>query len=159
MMTYMNTMLAQNLIIMGRGWSVTAISVGSVVVTALLILVLVPLGRHLMGEGGECAGAAASVIGSEACVLVAMLTRFRRFPLDARNIRVFTKSIVLGIAVLVIDRQMRGLGAARLAVDAVLYCVAAVAIGIVRFEDIATVVRLLRMKGRQMPAPATGAGE
>ena len=65
MMTYMNTMLAMKLIIIGRGWSVTVISCASVLVSAGLLFLFVPLGRHLIGEGGECAGAAASVIGSE----------------------------------------------------------------------------------------------
>src|SRR5208282_5091529 len=91
MLTYMNTMLAQNLIIMGRGWSVTTISIGAVLVTAILTLIFVPLGRRLMGEGGESAGAAASVIGSEVCVFVAMVSRFREFPLDPRNVRVLAK--------------------------------------------------------------------
>ena len=48
-----------------------------------------------------------------------MLTRFREFPLDGRNIAFSAKTLGIGIAILVLDRQLRGLGAARLAVDAV----------------------------------------
>jgi len=154
-MTYMNTTLALALIIMRRGWSVTLISVGAVFVTAMLMIVLVPLGRHFLGEGGECAGAATSVIGSETCVLIAMLTRFRDFPLDARNIRVLGKSVALGLAILVVDRQLRSLGAARLGVDAALYVVVALTIGVVRLDDLGRVIRLLRLRGRDAGAPGT----
>jgi O-antigen/teichoic acid export membrane protein len=157
-MTYMNTMFAMALIVFGRGWSVTVISISAVFITGLLMLVLVPLGRHLIGEGGECAGAASSVIGSEACVLVAMLTRFHRFPLDARNVRVFLKSVGLAGAVLLLDRQLRFLGPARLAIDAVLFVSVAFAIRVVRFDDIGHVIRLLRMRGREpAPVPVVGA--
>jgi O-antigen/teichoic acid export membrane protein len=143
-MTYMNTMLAMVLIVMRRGWSVTVISIGAVLVTASLMLVFVPLGRHLIGEGGECAGAASAVIASEACTLIAMLTRFREPPLDARDVRTLAKSVAIGVAVLLIDRQLRGLGAARLAIDAALYAVAALATRVVRIQDVGRVVQLLR---------------
>jgi O-antigen/teichoic acid export membrane protein len=150
-MTYMNTMLAMKLIIMRRGWSVTTISLSSIFITALLVVIFAPIGRRLFGEGGECAGTAAAVIGSEACVLVAMLTRYQVFPLDGRNIRIFAKSIVLGIAVLLLDRQLRGLGAARLIVDGLVYGVVALAIGVVRIPEIALVIRLLRHRGEPSP--------
>ena len=154
-LTYMNTMLAQKLIIMGRGWSVTIISVSAVFITCALMLVFVPLGRRIVGEGGECAGAAASLIGSEACVVVAMLTRFRRFPLDARNIRVFGKSVALGLLVLFVDRKLRTMGSWRLAIDGALYVVLALVIGVVHMGDVARVVALLRNRGaqRRMPPP------
>jgi O-antigen/teichoic acid export membrane protein len=154
MMTYMNTMFAMNLVIKGRGWSVTIISIGAVFVTAVLMFIFVPLGRRLVGEGGECAGAAASVIASEACVVVAMLSRYRDTPLDDRNIRVFGKSVVLAAFVLVADRYMRRIGAVRLAIDGGLYVAIALAIGIVRINELAHVVRLLRHKGGDLGDPA-----
>jgi O-antigen/teichoic acid export membrane protein len=156
MMTYMNTMFAMNLIIMRRGWSVTLISVSAVFVTAALMLVFVPLGRRLVGEGGECAGAASAVIGSEAFTVVAMLTRFPRFPLDARNIRVFAKIAALALFVLVADRYLRALGTVRLAIDAALYAGIALALGIVRVQDLGLVLRLLRHRGASATVPIAG---
>jgi O-antigen/teichoic acid export membrane protein len=152
-MTYMNTMFAMNLVVMGRGWSVTVISIGSVFITAALMFLFVPLGRHLVGEGGESAGAAASVIGSEACVLVAMLSRFHDSPLDGRNIRVFSKSLVLGLVVLLVDRKLRWFGSARLAIDAALYVSVALAIGVVRIKDLRQVFHLLWHKGGEPMQP------
>jgi O-antigen/teichoic acid export membrane protein len=151
-MTYMNTMLAMKLIIMRRGWAVTTISISSIFITALFVVIFAPIGRRLFGEGGECAGTAAAVIGSEACVLAAMLTRYQVFPLDGRNLRVFAKSIVLGIAVLFLDRQLRALGAARLIVDGLVYVLVALVIGVVRIPEIALVIRLLRHRGGE-PSP------
>jgi O-antigen/teichoic acid export membrane protein len=153
-MTYMNTMFALKLNITGRGWSVTIISIGSVLITSVLMFLFVPLGRHLIGEGGESAGAAASVIASEACVLIAMLSRFADSPLDARNIRVFSKSVALGLAILVLDRRLRWLGPARLPVDAALYACVGLAIGVVRVRDLKEVVRLLWHKGREPVQPS-----
>ncbi len=147
-MTYMNTLLAMTLIILHRGWSVTVISTSAVFITAVLMPLLVPLGRHLIGEGGECAGASTAVIASEACVLVSMLTRFREFPLDGRDTLALAKSIGLGIVILIVDHFLRGLGAPRLALDAVLYAVAAFAIGIVKISDFGRVMQVLRPRSR-----------
>jgi O-antigen/teichoic acid export membrane protein len=145
-MTYVDTMLAMVLIIRRQGWSVTIISVSAVFVTAVLMFVLVPLGRRIVGEGGECAGAAASVIGSELCVLIAMVSRFRVFPLDSRNLRVIAKSIVLGISILVMDPHLRVLGAARLAVDGAVYLGLAFTIRLVRVDEIRQLVELVRRR-------------
>jgi O-antigen/teichoic acid export membrane protein len=145
-MTYADTILAMALIILRRGWTVTVISIGAVLVTAVLMFILVPLGRRLIGEGGECAGAAAAVITSEACVLVAMLSSFRRFPLDASTVRAILKTIGLGLTILVGDRYLRSLGAGRLVVDALFYLGAALAIGVVRIRDVGAAIHLLRAK-------------
>jgi O-antigen/teichoic acid export membrane protein len=158
-MTYMNMMLANNLTILKQGWSVTVISVSSVFVTSIFMLVFVPLGRRLMGEGGECAGAATSVIVTEACVLVAMITRYKKFPLDGRNLRVFGKTAVLAAATLLLDRQLRFIGPIRLIVDGAFYLIVALAIGIVRIGDVMAVLRLLRHRGDARPRPEPLAGE
>jgi O-antigen/teichoic acid export membrane protein len=145
-MTYMDTMLAMSLIIMGKGWSTTVISISAVFITAGLMFVFVPLGRHLIAEGGESAGAAAAVIGSEACVFVAMLTRFKKFPLDGRNILTLAKTIAIALAVLIGDHQLRGLGPVRLVLDALAYALLALAIGAVRIRDIGSAIQLIRSR-------------
>jgi hypothetical protein len=116
-----------------------------------LMFIFVPLGRHLIGVGGECAGAAASVITSEACTLVAMLTRFDKFPLDARNVSVFSKSIGIGAVILLVDRYLRFLGPARLPLEAVAYVAMAFATGVVRVRELGQVVRLLKHRGNAPP--------
>lgn len=146
-MTYMNMMFAMNLIVMGRGWSVTIISVCSVFISASLNFLLVPLGRHWLGEGGECAGAAASVIGSEAFVVTAMLTRFDTLPLDARNIASGLTSIAIGAGILVLNHYILWIGPLRLVIDGLLYVVLAFALRVVRINELAHVVQLVRKRG------------
>jgi O-antigen/teichoic acid export membrane protein len=152
-MTYMNTMLATNLIITGRGWSVTFVSISAVFITGTLMLVFVPIGRHLVGEGGECAGAASAIIGSEVCVLVAMVSRFRTFPFDVRNIQIFTKSAAIGVGVLILDRWLHPIGASRLAIDAAVYAALALALRVVRVEDVRRVANLLRHRADKDSTP------
>jgi hypothetical protein len=154
----MNTMLATNLVIVGRGWSVTVISICAVFITGGLMLVFVPLGRHLLGEGGECAGASSAIIGSEICVLIAMISRFHTFPFDERNVRVFAKSAAIGAGVLILDRFLRPIGAIRLAIDATLYAALAFVLGVVRPDDLKRAVRLLRHRGDKGPAPVVSTG-
>jgi O-antigen/teichoic acid export membrane protein len=151
-MTYANMMMAMNLIILKRGWSVTVISVCAVFVTAGLMFVFVPLGRHLIGEGGECAGAAAAVIGSEACTLVAMLTRFDRFPLDRRNLSSFAKSLAIAVFILVLNRFLLPIGPVRLVLEGLLYLALAFVLRVVRVSEIKDVIKIVRHRG---DAPVT----
>jgi O-antigen/teichoic acid export membrane protein len=146
-MTYLDTMLAIALTIAGRGWSVTIVSVGSVFVNAAMMLVFVPAGRHLIGVGGECAGAATAVIATEVFVLVAMISRFDESPLDPRIVRVLLKSVAIGALVLLLDRQLRRIGSIRLAVDATIYVTMALLLRVVRIGELRNAFRAIRLRG------------
>jgi O-antigen/teichoic acid export membrane protein len=151
-MTYMNIMLASALIIQGRSWTVTTTSLASIVVMAVFMLVCVPVGRSIFGTGGECAGAAAAVIASEACVVLAMLRSTKYAPLDRRNVGVLVKSVAISICVIVVDRFLRSIGAARLLVDLALYVALALASGVVRPADVLRTVRALRSQRAATPS-------
>lgn len=144
-MTYLDTTLASALAILGKGWSVTLITSGSIVINAALMLVFVPIGRQLIGTGGECAGAAASVLATEVFVLIAMVSRFEASPLDARTIRVIGKSVLAGAAVLLLDRALRPIGPTRLVIDALLYGSLIFALRIVGVADLQRAVRVVRV--------------
>jgi O-antigen/teichoic acid export membrane protein len=144
--TYINMMLSCALVVSGKSWSVTVISLGAIVTMGGFMLVFIPLGRALFHVGGECAGAAMAVIGSEIGVVIALLSRFGRFPLDKRNIEVCGKTIGLGIVILVADRLLRGIGTVRLAVDAVLYAALALGLGVVKIDEIKRVVAVVRAR-------------
>jgi O-antigen/teichoic acid export membrane protein len=148
-MTYMNIMLASALIIQGKSWTVTLTSLGSIVVMAIFMLVFVPVGRSLLGTGGECAGAAAAVIASEVCVVLAMLRSTKYAPLDRRNVAVLVKSIAISTFVMLADRLLRPIGATRLLVDLILYVALALAIGVVRPADVRRTIRVLRSQRAQ----------
>jgi hypothetical protein len=106
--------------------------------------------------GGECAGAAAAVVASEVCVVVAMMSRFKPFPLDGRNVGTLVKSVGLGGVILFVDKQLHWLGPVRLLVDAALYVSVALTIGVVRVQDVGQVMRLLRMRNAQAAIPVAG---
>jgi O-antigen/teichoic acid export membrane protein len=159
-MTYSNMMVATHLTVLKKGWSVTVISISSIFVTSLMMLIFVPLGRRLLGEGGECAGAASAVIGSEAVTLVAMLTRYPRVPLDKRNIRVFAKTAAVAAVTLLLNHQLRFLGPIlRLVIDAFVYAGLALALGLVRIQDIQFALRLIRRRGGNEANAATAIAE
>lgn len=143
-MTYMNIILASALIIQGKSWTVTFTSLASIVVMAAFMLAFVPAGRHILGVGGECAGAAVAVIASEACVVLAMLRSTRYTALDGRNIAVLIKSVGVSICVIFADRLLRPVGPSRLIVDSALYAALALAVGVVRPSDVRRTVVALR---------------
>jgi O-antigen/teichoic acid export membrane protein len=148
-MFYLNIMLGNALIISGKEWWNTIISVSSIFTIALLMLVCVPVGRWLLGTGGECAGAATAIILNEIGVVIAMLTRFDTPALDRRNVVVIVKSIAIAACVITIDRFIRGLGPARLVADLALYAAFAVALRVVHFDDVRAMIKVV--KARRAP--------
>ncbi len=147
-MFYLNIMLGNALVITGKQWWNTLISVSSIFSIALLMLVCVPLGRWLLGTGGECAGAATAVVANEMLVVGAMLTRFDSPPLDRRNVVVIVKSLAIAACVLLTNHYILGLGAARLVVDLALYLALALAVKVVRLADVRKLVELVKSRGR-----------
>jgi O-antigen/teichoic acid export membrane protein len=152
-MFYLNIMLANALVISGQAWQNTLISVGSIFTLTLLMLVCVPVGRRLVGVGGECAGAAAAVIINELGVVVAMLSRFELPPLDRRNFVVIAKSLVIAVCVLTCDRFIRSLGPARLVADLGLYLVLALVLRVVQMSDVRQMIHVVKARRSQSGAP------
>lgn len=136
-LTYLDSMLGMALTILNRGWSVTIISVASVFVTGGSMFICVPIARRVFGTGGECAGAALSMILSEIFVAASMMSRFESSPLDARSLRTVGKSAVLGLVVILLNRHLMGLGVgrSRLVIDGLVYLVGAVVLQVVRVDD------------------------
>jgi O-antigen/teichoic acid export membrane protein len=142
-MTYLNIIQASSLIVAGRSWAVTSMSTVSIFVLAGLMLVFVPLGRKLFGEGGECAGAAVSVIASELFVVICMGFQFDSSPLDRRNTEVLIKTIGISATVLVLNHFIHGLGAVRLVIDMTLYVSLMLALSVLRISDLKRFLRLI----------------
>jgi O-antigen/teichoic acid export membrane protein len=155
--TYLNMILSSSLIVLGKSWPVTLISLASIVTMAGFMLVFVPLGRALFHTGGECAGAGMAFIANEACVVVALQSRFPIPPLDSRNIAVLTKTVALSATVLVLDRLIHGFGPIRLVLDMTFYVAAALTLRIVRLGDVRYAIHLIRAR-RTVTAPESSAG-
>ncbi len=150
-MFYLNIMLGNALIISGQEWWNTIIAVGSIFSIAVFMLICVPVGRRLLGTGGECAGASTAIILNEIGVVIVMLSRFDSPPLDRRNIVVIVKSLVIAACVITSDRFIRGLGPARLGLDLALYVVLALVLRVVQFDDVREMIRVVKAR-RAEPA-------
>ncbi len=151
LMTYVSLMLAYALILNGRGWTVTVISICSVFLLAGLMLLFVPLGRDMIGTGGECAGAALATIATEACVVVTMLCRFSESPLDARNVAVLTKSLAISLVTLVLNHFLLDMGAPRLIIVMLVYVALAWALRVIQPTTIVRAVKLLLARRHAQP--------
>ncbi|HEX4340367.1 MAG TPA: hypothetical protein VH062_30875 [Polyangiaceae bacterium] len=156
-MTYMNIMLASALIVAGRSWAVTSISVMSIFILGIFMLLFVPAGRHFFGVGGECAGAAIAVIACEFVVNVVMATRFKESPLDSRNLAVIIKTVCISACVLVTNHFIHGLGPARLIIDMAIYVGLAWITRLVNPADIARVVQIVKQQRAAKAAAAAAA--
>jgi O-antigen/teichoic acid export membrane protein len=146
LMFYVSIVLSNGLVIMGKSWSVTLISLSTIALMAVFTLVFVPIGRALFGVGGECAGAAMAVIANEVFMVVAMLSRYREMPFDRRSVGVVLKSAAISAFVLVVNHFVLRLGAARLVLELALYLGLAFAFGVVRLADMKRVLSLVRAR-------------
>jgi O-antigen/teichoic acid export membrane protein len=154
--TYVNMVLSSALVVLGKSWSVTAISLTAIVLMAGFMIVFVPLGRALFHVGGECAGAAMAVIANESCVIIALATRFGSSPIDARNARAMIKSLAIAVAVIVGDRLLRRFGLVRLGIDVLLYVALGFALRLVPFADLRRVVQVLKSRRAEAAGQAAG---
>jgi O-antigen/teichoic acid export membrane protein len=152
--TYLNMALSSGLIILGRSWSTTVISLAAILSMAFFMLVFVPIGRALYGTGtgGECAGAAMAAIANELCVIVAMITRFDRSPIDRRNVAALIKLAILSGATLLFDRMVHRIGYVRIPIDMALYMVFMFVARLVRMSDVRRALRIVR--ARRAPTTA-----
>jgi O-antigen/teichoic acid export membrane protein len=152
--TYVNMILSSALVVMGQSWSVTIISLLAILLMTGFMVVFVPVGRALFHVGGECAGAALAFISNESCVVLALMSRFKSSPLDARNVRAMAKTFVVAAIVIVIDRLMRPIGVVRLGVDVVLYVALALLLRLVRVSDARRVIDLIRARREEAATDA-----
>jgi O-antigen/teichoic acid export membrane protein len=143
---YLNIMLGNALVIAGQAWWNTLFSICSIFSIGVMMFIFVPLGRALIGTGGECAGAAAAVIVNEIGVVFAMTSRFELRPFDSRNVRVLTKSLAIAAVVLVSDRFLRFLGPARLVVDLAIYLALAAALRLVHVADVRQMIAIVKAR-------------
>jgi O-antigen/teichoic acid export membrane protein len=134
--TYLAMITAASLILLDRAWRVAAISLGALVVNPLLNLALVPVLLRWLGPGGAGAGAALSLLVTEACVTAAMTLSVRARSFDRQSARTLGKALLCCLAVVAVDRVLAPLGPARLAADAVAYVALALAVGAVPVAEI-----------------------
>lgn len=140
---YGNVLLWLALMILGRSWTITWVSLGGLVALPALIALFVPMTRGL-GPGGAGMGVAMALSLRELVVILVFLMFLGRRALDRRGALQIGKSLAICGAVAFAHHELAGLGPARLAVDAALYGALALVLRVVRPADGLMLLRMIR---------------
>jgi O-antigen/teichoic acid export membrane protein len=145
-LAYANVLLWTALMIEDRSWALTLISFLGLALLPTFILLLVPLTQSLVlvGPGSTGMGVAMALSAREFVVVVVFFVCLGRRAIDERAVYAVTKSLGICCAVVATHVLLVGIGPIRLALDAVLYAVLALALGVVRPRDILGVLQLIR---------------
>jgi O-antigen/teichoic acid export membrane protein len=140
-MTYLAVLLANSLIILGKSWTVTIVSIASLAVQPILMWFLVPWLYARQGEGGAAFADAIVMAFLELFSVVGFYINIGRRALDARAVMAVVKSIAAFVIVAILDSFIRRLGPARLLVDCIAYTVIAVGTRAVNIREVITTAK------------------
>ncbi len=138
---YVAMLGATGMILRDRSWTVTIVTLASLVANAMLNVLVVRHSWHALGAGGAGIGAAAVSVTTEAVVAGTYVWILRRDILDARNVSSALKSLAACGVVVVFHMFVRRLGPVRLVLDAALYVTLVVATRAVRVAELVALVR------------------
>jgi O-antigen/teichoic acid export membrane protein len=150
---YGNVLLWLSLMIMGRSWTITIVSLVGLACLPLFIFIAVPMTKGL-GVGGPGTGTAIALSLRELGVVLTFLAFLGSRALDRRNVGAILKSFAICVAV-----SMFHVGTAKYFVswpmqiarvfcDGVLYLVLMLATGVLRVSDAIAVAKLIKRRGR-----------
>jgi O-antigen/teichoic acid export membrane protein len=140
-LTYVAIVFAMTLVMIGRAWTLTWVSVAGLVVNAGLNLLFVRYSVSVLGEGGGGTGCAAARLGTEIFVSTCMALAIGRGAFDRRSISTVVRSLLVYGVVAVAHALLRPLGPGRLMVDGVLYVALAIGVGALRPKEMLSTVR------------------
>lgn len=147
--TYLATISATCLLLLGRAWTVALIQIGGLVLNPTLNLLFVSWAKRSLGPGGAGGAAAVALLLTEASVAIALTATVGRGAFDRASVRSLGKAASCCAAVVILDRLIAPLGPARLAIDALVYGVLLFVTGAIRPADVATLARFLIEKRRR----------
>ncbi len=139
-LTYLAILTSMHLILQGRAWTVTGVSLAALALNAILNVSLISWAGRALGRGGAGAGAAAISVFTEAltvCVF-GFLIGSRAF--DRRSVAAVAKSVLACGAIVALDHAGRSLGPARLVVDLAAYLLLVVLSGALRVTEMINLV-------------------
>ncbi len=142
-LAYVNVLLWLALMILGRAWTITVVSIGGLALVPILIAVFLPYTAHL-GPGGAGMGTAMALSVRELIVAMVFALVLGRRAFDACSVRAIVLSAFLVVLVSGMHVAMRPLGPLRLILDAGMYGVGMLLLRIVRMGDIGATLRAVR---------------
>jgi len=146
---YIAIVYAMTLIMIGRAWTLTLVSIASLAVNILLNLLLIRPSLAFFGDGGGGVGCALAALGTHAFAAVAMVAFVGREAFDQRTLRMVGKSLLACALVVVVDRLAAGLGWARIAADVIVYLFVVVSTGALRTGEMWRLVTAAVRKKRR----------
>jgi O-antigen/teichoic acid export membrane protein len=150
---YLAIMLSTLLVIMGRGWSVSMISIAAIPFRPLLVAVLAAPCARWIGPGGAALGASIAEVGTSVGIVAAHFIPLGTRAIDRRLLVVAGKSVAVAAIVILLDRWLHGQmhdlhgrmhDVARLSFDLAAYVALALAFGVAKAADVLRIVRSLR---------------
>jgi hypothetical protein len=106
------------------------------------------MGLMGFGPGGAGAAAAVGVVGMEVFMMIIFLWHMGKLAIDRRNSTAFVKSVLVALAVGVLDHFLAPLGAVRLVIDLFAYTALALLVQVEQLRDIRYAVSVVRSRGR-----------
>lgn len=154
-LSYVAMILATCLIRLERAWTVTGISVASLVVLPIMNWLILPRAGHWFGPGGAALGAAAVLMFCETGIAVAFAVAVGRRAFFPMSFSKLAKMIATCLAVTALDVALRPLGPARLVISALAYVGLLLALRVVHISDGKRVLKLMRerrLQSKEAPA-------
>jgi O-antigen/teichoic acid export membrane protein len=142
-LAYVNSLLWLALMILDRSWTIAIVSVVGMLLLPLFIVPAVHATAG-WGFGGAATGVAIAISARELVIVLVFVTIVGRRAFDRRGLLALLRSLAICGAVVAAHRATPRLGDLRLVTDALLYLVLALALGVVRIQDAATVLRLIK---------------
>jgi len=139
---YVSILLGTALMVQGRGWRLTFISLAGLVLHAVFALLLVPPLRSL-GPGGAGTGMALAGVAKESVVACLMLVAVGTEVVDARRRRLLAATLVAGLAAAATYAALPAPDLLRLPFALAAYAVLGVLLGAVRPAEVAALAREL----------------
>lgn len=140
---YVSILLGTALMVQGRGWRLTFISLVGLALHAVFALLLVPPLRSSLGPGGAGTGMALAGVAKESVVACLMLFAVGTEVVDARRRRLLAATLVAGLAAALVYAVLQAPDLVRLALAFAAYAVLGVLLGAVRPADVAVLAREL----------------
>jgi O-antigen/teichoic acid export membrane protein len=135
-LTYLATLGSIALVMLGRGWTVTRISLAGMALNVGLNVALAPAGKALLGPSGGGVGCAVAMLLTETAVTGFTMRHVGRRAFDRASLIATGKSLAACLVAVAVDRVAAKLGPVRLVFDATAYLAVVIAWGALPLRDI-----------------------
>jgi O-antigen/teichoic acid export membrane protein len=148
-LVYLAMLLSTLLIVVGRSWTVTLVSLGAIPMRGVMIVPLVKLCTAWLGPGGGAVGAALTEISGIGFTAIISFWLVGRRAFDRHAALQIGKSLVVAVLVTVAHFLMSPLGYWRLLIDVLLYVALAGAFRIIGIGEVRSFISLLANRRRK----------